>query len=162
MPCDNRDIIEVDPSSSHVVVLKRNRIFYFKALWPDGTVAVSVEDIVDILKAIEKDVVTVKTEDLARSALGVLTTLERRAWYCARHQLETSSVHNREALDIVDSALFVLALDEFVPQDMHQAAANMLHGTYKWEKNEDMIDFQVREWSEIVNMKEKEEHGFCC
>jgi len=36
---------------------------------------------------------------------------------------------NRFNLQVIDSALFVLVLDQYKPKDIHYAAANMLHGT---------------------------------
>ena len=36
---------------------------------------------------------------------------------------------NRFNLQVIDSALFVLVLDQYSPKDIHHAAANMLHGT---------------------------------
>ena len=35
---------------------------------------------------------------------------------------------NKTAIRVIDSALFVLVLDDFTPPDIHAAAANMLHG----------------------------------
>lgn len=46
----------------------------------------------------------------------------------ARHDL-CSHESNVNALHIIDSALFVLVLDDFVPANINEAAANVLHGT---------------------------------
>jgi carnitine O-acetyltransferase len=59
----------------------------------------------------------------------VLTSLPRSEWADARQELLESSRKNAAALHIIDSALFVLVLDDFIPEDVHSAAANMLHGT---------------------------------
>lgn len=40
-------------------------------------------------------------------------------------------------------ALFVLVLDNFEPKDIHEAAANMLHGTYNLRTEDNLIDYQV-------------------
>lgn len=34
-------------------------------------------------------------------------------------------------------------LDNFEPKDIHEAAANMLHGTYDLKMEDDLIDYQV-------------------
>ena len=47
-----------------------------------------------------------------------------------RANLVKDSPSNGTTLDIIDSALFVLVLDEFAPKDINEAAANCLHGTY--------------------------------
>ena len=73
----------------------------------------------------------------------VLTTLPRREWATTRNHIISSSENNRTALEVVDGALFVLVLDNFEPKDIHEAAANMLHGTYDLKMEDDLIDYQV-------------------
>ena len=131
VPKQDRDVVEVVHDSSHIVVLAKNQFYYFTALWPDGTVAVSEADIKEILTAILHDADKMDQEMSIKQALGVLTTQPRKKWAKLRENLVQSSPHNAEALEIVDSALFVLALDDYAPKDVHEGIANMLHGTYK-------------------------------
>ena len=133
----------VSPESTHVVVLENNQMYFFQALWPDGAVAVNEEDIFDILTAIKADASKVAPEISSKNALGVLTTLPRREWATARDILVSHSTQNATALDIVDGALFVLNIDDCVPQDIHEAAANMLHGTYNLRSQDNLIDYQA-------------------
>jgi carnitine O-acetyltransferase len=122
-----------------------NQLFYFQALWPqDGDVAVDEGDIGDILQAISihahklhnhisssEDSKTT-TSDKSLSALGVLTSLGRKQWAKAREEMIAfSPTKNTEGFKIVDSALFVLVLDDYIPKNKHEAAANMLHGSYE-------------------------------
>ena len=140
---NDKDTVAVNPDSTHVVVLKNNQIYFFQALWPDGKVAVSEEDIYDILIAIKADATKLKPEVTSRNALGVLTTLPRREWAAARNTIQKYSAHNATALDIVDGAVFVLNIDDVVPKDISEAAANMLHGTYNLRSEDNLIDYQV-------------------
>ena len=143
---DSKDTVAVNPESTHVVVLENNQMYFFQALNPDGTVAVNEEDILEILTAIKADASNVAPEVSSKNALGVLTTLPRREWAEARDVLVSHSVHNHTALEIVDGALFVLVIDDISPKDIHEAAANMLHGTYKLANigsGDDLIDYQV-------------------
>jgi carnitine O-acetyltransferase len=113
-----------------VVVLCKNQFYYFPALWPDsGHVAVDENDIRDILKAIETHASQSSQEESSKSAIGVFTSLSRSEWAQARFDLIKSSPKNATALHIIDSALFILVLDDFTPPTLHAAAANMLHGT---------------------------------
>ena len=142
IPSEDRDEVEVDLESDHVVVLYRNQFYYFRALWPRNgqglvTVAVSETDIAEILQSIVNDG---KKKDWAESieeAIGVLTTLPRNEWAKARYQLVHSSESNKSALEVIDSALFVLVLDDFHPDSVHDAAANMLHGTHVMKEMKD-------------------------
>lgn len=138
-----KDTVAVNPDSSHVVVLENNQMYFFQALWPDGTVAVNEEDIFDILIAIKADASKAAPEVTCRNSLGVLTTLPRREWAVARDVMISHSTHNATALDVVDGALFVLVIDDVIPKTIHEAAANMLHGTYNLRSKDDLIDYQA-------------------
>jgi carnitine O-acetyltransferase len=130
------DDIDVYPHSSHVVVMSRNQLYYFQAMWPDGFVAVDEEDIVEILHAIDKNSRQANPAETARKSLGVLTSLGRRQW--AKLRAEISGIGNNEQyLTIVDSGLFVLVLDDVIPKSVDEAASNMLHGTYQIENSGD-------------------------
>lgn len=74
----------------------------------------------------------------------MLTTLPRREWANARDHIISNSEHNKAALEIIDAALFVLVIDDVTPTDIHEAASNMLHGTYNLRSEENLIDYQVR------------------
>ena len=50
---------------------------------------------------------------------------------------------NEGSLEIVDSALFVLVLDDYIPKDRHDAAENMLHGSYELGQTPDSDDYQA-------------------
>eukprot|EP01082_Thalassiosira_pseudonana_P009785 g8710.t1 g8710 contig33:39417-42177(-) len=118
---ENKDTVAVNPDSTHVVVLDNNQMYFFQALWPDGTVAVNEEDILQILLAIRADASKVAPEVSSRNALGT-------------------------ALDIVDGALFILVIDDMTPKDIHEAAANMLHGTYNLRSEDNLnnlVDYQA-------------------
>ena len=87
-----KDTVAVNPDSSHVVVLENNQMYFFQALWPDGTVAVNEEDIFDILVAIKADASKAAPEVTCRNSLGVLTTLPRREWAAARDVMRMTAL----------------------------------------------------------------------
>ncbi len=139
-----RDTVEVDPESSHVVVLQNNQMYFFQALnMADGSVCLNEQDIYEILTAIKTDATQLPPDITSRNSLGVLTTLPRKEWAAARNLLVATSQHNDTALDVVDGALFVLVIDDVTPKDIHEAAANMLHGTYDLRSRDDLIDYQA-------------------
>jgi len=79
------------------------------------------------------------------ASVGVLTTIHRSSWAETRAALvHHSPEHNEGVLRIIDSALFVLALDDYTPENIHDAASNCLHGSYKLaeKKNQDGNDYQ--------------------
>ena len=116
-------------SKLQVLVLCKNQFYYFPALWPDTmSVAVNETDILEILQAIEKHASETDPETASKEAIGVLTSLPRSEWSQIRAELSLSE-ENQKSLHVIDSALFVLVLDDFTAPDIHKAAANMLHGT---------------------------------
>jgi carnitine O-acetyltransferase len=143
---DTKDSVEVYPDSTHLAVLCRNQMFYFQALWPDGTVAVDETDIADILQAIHKNAREASLVHTSKHALGVLTSLPRNKWAVARDELASFSSQNADALRIIDSALFVLVLDEYMPTSANETAANMLHGTYKVNDADEQIGTCCNRW----------------
>jgi carnitine O-acetyltransferase len=119
-----------------VVVLCRNQFYYFTVLWPDtGHVAVDEADILDILAAIKAHASQIDQEEASRSALGVFTSLPRSRWADARRELSKLET-NKKALRVIDSALFVLVLDDYETPNVDAAAANMLHGTNQLAKDD--------------------------
>jgi carnitine O-acetyltransferase len=125
-------------------------LYYFQALWPDGDVAVDEGDLCDILEAIhthahkhgkdddedDDDGESMDDDDRkylsSLNAVGILTSLSRNEWALVRDEIVGYSPRkNSESLTIVDSALFILVLDDFIPSNKHAAAANMLHGSYE-------------------------------
>jgi carnitine O-acetyltransferase len=162
---NSKDTIAVYDQTNHVAVMCCNQLYYFQALWPDGDIAVDEGDLCDILEAIhahahkhgkdDDDDGTMDEDDRqylsSLSAVGVLTSLSRSEWAIVREEMIADSpIKNSESFTIVDSALFVLVLDDYVPPNKNAAAANMLHGSYELsqrkmpEKTGDRKSFQSR------------------
>ena len=143
---EESDIVVVDEESAHVIVMFRNQIYHFKALSSKKSkddevkVAVNEADIAHILHSIVKDGKKIPKAASIDKAIGVLTTLPRSSWARARNRLTKLSQANKKNFEIINSALFVLALDEFVPTNVHEAAANMLHGTHSMVSCDDDDD----------------------
>jgi carnitine O-acetyltransferase len=146
----SKDTIAVYDKTNHVAVMCCNQLYYFQALWPDGDVAVDEGDLCDILEAVHThahkhgrdDDDDDRTDGLlddddwkylsSLNAVGILTSLSRNQWATVRDEIIGYSPRkNSESLTIVDSALFILVLDDYVPPNKHAAAANMLHGSYE-------------------------------
>ena len=123
-----------------VVVLYQNQFYYFFALWPDddaghtspkqGTVAVNEADIYDILLAIQTHATcSTDSNENSSNGIGVFTSLPRSQWAVIRQEIcDCNEAINIPTLRMIDSALFILVLDDYIPTTIHTAAANMLHG----------------------------------
>jgi carnitine O-acetyltransferase len=85
------------------------------------------------LKAIVKDADTTPAHAVAASALGILTTESRKIWSHLRTELQKSNRNNANSLAVVESALFVVCLDDYEPEDVGDICGNFLCGSYRLE-----------------------------
>mmetsp|Transcript_14156 Transcript_14156/g.33908 ORF Transcript_14156/g.33908 Transcript_14156/m.33908 type:complete len:795 (+) Transcript_14156:299-2683(+) len=123
------DDVHVYSESTHIVVLCKNQFYYFPVMWPDSyELALDEHDIRDMLAAIQKHAESLSPKATSKTGIGAFTALPRSKWAATREEMCLFEV-NEKSLSVIDSALFVLVLDDFTPQDIHSCAANMLHGT---------------------------------
>ena len=82
------------------------------------------------LQAIVADADKLPTSEVARNALGVLTTENRKVWSGLRSTLSRDR-RNAACLRVIDHALFVVCLDDAAPGDLVELCGNFLCGTYR-------------------------------
>ncbi|KAM0094482.1 carnitine O-acetyltransferase yat1 [Aspergillus fumigatus] len=130
LPTDNGCIISQDPHAKHIVVLCRGQFYWFDVLDDNNDLIMSEKDIAVNLQVIIGDAEQTPVQEAAKGALGVLSTENRKVWSGLRDILtKDEGSNNSECLNIVDTALFVLCLDDTEPENTSQLCANMLCGT---------------------------------
>ena len=107
---------------------KCNRFYFFDCLTHEGYVGITQEEISANLTNIIRDAAGVSKEVRADVAVGALTAEERSKWYEARQHMMKIDPENIQILNMIDSALFVVCLDDVSPETESKVAANMLHG----------------------------------
>ena len=130
IPTNECDRIESDETATHVVVIRQGQFYYFDALWPTGEVAISQIDLARNFQAIIQDAAECDPVSSAMRAVGVLTAASRDQWAKTRTSMMAFSKKNEEVFKIIDTALFVVCLDDCSPESIDDRAANMLHGSY--------------------------------
>ena len=130
LPSESGCMMNTDHESRHIVVLCRGQFYWFDVLKDNYDVGINEKELVANLKAIKQDASDVPIVEVAKSAVGILSTENRRIWADLREILEKSSENNKDALRVLDSALFVVCLDEVSPASSDELATNMLCGTY--------------------------------
>jgi len=122
-----KDRIFYDPSAKHLVVLRKGHFYAFDVLDANDSIR-SPKEIAACLKAILED-----DRPPNRHPVGILTSSERDQWARARsHLVETG---NREILQKIDSAVFIMILDdETIGTDYNKLIRTYLHadGTNRW------------------------------
>jgi carnitine O-acetyltransferase len=119
------------PSTArHIVVFFRGNAFRMDVLGPSGRPH-TLEELVAGLEAVREEGAA---RAAAGTAVGQLTTKARADWADSRQRLLTLDPANAEALDVVETALFCLCLDDLTPKDDHHACDQLLHGdsTNRW------------------------------
>ncbi|XP_037532221.1 peroxisomal carnitine O-octanoyltransferase [Nematolebias whitei] len=97
------------PCPSHVVVMCRGRIFTFDALFA-GRILTPPEILRQLSYVKERC-----DREPEGDGLSALTSEERTRWAKAREHLISIDPHNNTILEIIQSSLFVLSLDETKP-----------------------------------------------
>ena len=115
--------------SRHVVVLRRGQMYWFDCLDEKHRPLLTERALLGNLQAICKDADQVDKHDIASSAIGVLSTENRRVWSAHRDTLNSDS-HNQQCLEVLDTALFVVCMDDSEPENPAELCNNMLCGTY--------------------------------
>lgn len=132
IPMSNECRQEFFPESRHIVVLRRGQFYWFDVMDEEHRPLLTERALVATLKSIIRDSDALPTEKVSREAVGVLSTEQRRTWFRLRTHLEEDP-QNLVFLHIIDSALFVLCLDDCEFQNASELTNNMLCGTYKLE-----------------------------
>ncbi|KAI9720490.1 MAG: hypothetical protein M1828_005661 [Chrysothrix sp. TS-e1954] len=135
IPTENGCQIAQDPTSKHVVVLCRGQFYWFDALDDNSDLVMTEHDVVKNLEAISNDAGQTSITDAAKSAIGVLSTENRKIWSHLRDVLSRDEGSNNfDCLNIVDSSLFIVCLDYTEPKTSADLCTNMLCGTSQIER----------------------------
>lgn len=79
--------------------------------------------------ALARNVIDRNSSQVARTAIGVLSTENRKTWSRLRASLSNDR-NNASCLNIVDDALFIVCLDDTSPANLAELCSNFLCGTY--------------------------------
>lgn len=131
VPTDKGCRMEVHSDSRHIVVIRRGQFYWFDVLDNKDRPILNDREIFTNLKAIVKDADTTPVHSVAANALGILTTESRKIWSHLRTELQKSNRNNANSLAVVESALFVVCLDDYEPEDIGELCGNFLCGSYR-------------------------------
>lgn len=130
LPTDNGCVISQDPNAKHVVIMCRGQFYWFDVLDDNSDLIMTERDISLNLQVIVDDAAQTPIQEAAKGALGVLSTENRKVWSGLRDIMtKDAASNNAECLNIVDTALFVLCLDDTEPSNTGELCANMLCGS---------------------------------
>ncbi|TMW63356.1 hypothetical protein Poli38472_002297 [Pythium oligandrum] len=125
VPQKDRDVLESYPRSNHIVVLKGKQFYQLDVLSPDGKQLLSQSSLEQRLNEILNYSDKPEHDDVD---LSMLSAENRDTWAQIRDELIAHHPVNEHSLRSIDSALFVLVLDERSSNDTVKRAELALHG----------------------------------
>ncbi|ETV95542.1 hypothetical protein H310_10986 [Aphanomyces invadans] len=127
IPGEDCDEIEVyEHNQRHIVILRNNCMWVLDVLDEQGN-SLALPDLVNAFEAVRAEATGLF--DLERyPPVSVLTSENRTNWAKARTYLIQLDARNKQSLEIIQKALFVVALDETSPANSEQVAQNCLLG----------------------------------
>ena len=153
LPGKDVDSLEYYASTSrHVVVQTKGGLFHrVNILTEDGTQALSISTIETALNQVVHDSKAKTTNEQKHiPGVGILTSLERPAWFEARQELissDNAARTNAKSLQTIDSALLMVALDDLDTSDVTTYCQSGLHGVDQqtrsdrwWDKMQLIVD----------------------
>ncbi|EKM83245.1 hypothetical protein AGABI1DRAFT_111693 [Agaricus bisporus var. burnettii JB137-S8] len=135
IPTDRGCRMEVYPDSKHIVVLRRGQFYWFDVLDEDNLPLMTEREILRNLQAIVSDADNLQPSEVARKAIGVLSTENRKVWSGLRKLLQQDR-NNAGCLQMIDRALFIVCLDDTTPENLADLCSNFLCGTYNLQGGE--------------------------
>ncbi|KAJ7490953.1 acyltransferase ChoActase/COT/CPT [Mycena latifolia] len=129
IPTERGCKMRVNPDSRHIVVMRRGQFYWFDVLDEENRPVLTEREVIRNLQAIVTDADKTHRSEVARGAIGVLSTENRKEWSRLRATLSTDK-NNASCLEIVDNALFIVCLDDAAPGDLAELCSNFLCGTY--------------------------------
>ncbi|KAF8523590.1 acyltransferase ChoActase/COT/CPT [Gautieria morchelliformis] len=129
VPTDRGCKMEIETNSRHIAIIRRGQFYYFDVLDSENRPVLTERDILRNLQAIIADADTIPVNEVARQAVGVLSTENRKVWSHHREVIQRDR-HNADCLRIVDTSLFVVCLDDAAPDNLAELSSTFLCGTY--------------------------------
>eukprot|EP00753_Platysulcus_tardus_P015050 PLAT4745.2.p1 GENE.PLAT4745.2~~PLAT4745.2.p1 ORF type:complete len:641 (+),score=216.95 PLAT4745.2:280-2202(+) len=130
VPGRSRDELRTAADSRHIIIACRNQFYKLDVLSPDGQQLLSDAAARAALQACLDDSAAVAADEAASSAVGVLTSLPRADWAELRAALCELHADNAAAVSAIESALFLICLDDDAPADTLSATRVLLHGSH--------------------------------
>jgi len=148
IPRRGKDEFKITPYKNHIAVLYKGNIFALDVIDDSGEMRCFSEVEGDLKHIIAKGESSVDEE------IGIFTTMDRDEWAEARESLLQIDKRNKECIEKIDSAIFVLCLDDKSMETLEDASNMLLHGNGRNRWFDKSLQFIVTENGKIgINME---------
>lgn len=135
--------------SNHIVVVANNQFYYLKVLSEEQEIYFNDYDLSIILQEIINDLNQFDQIESINNAIGSLTTQNYNHWKLGRAELMKSNNRN---LQLIDDALFMVALDSNSPVSDEDKTLCISHGTSKLLENNIQIGTCTSRWYDKLQL----------
>ncbi|ORX90672.1 acyltransferase ChoActase/COT/CPT [Basidiobolus meristosporus CBS 931.73] len=112
-------------TNNHLAVARKGQFYIFDTVRPDGT-QLTADDIMSQLSSI-----IALADQSDDPAFGILTTTDRDRWAENRKMIIEAHPSNKETLHKLETAMFLLSLEDYSPSTAEEFARSCWHGTGK-------------------------------
>lgn len=127
IPTQTGCVMQTSSSSHHLVVLSKSQFYWFDVLDKNNELILSDDELAINFQSILNDSMNSTSSEVAKNSFGVLTTENRKIWANLRASLINDEV-NFKNVNIIDSALFIVVLDDIEIESLDDLSKNMLCG----------------------------------
>lgn len=147
MPRAGEDTVEYfGEEQKHVVFIRNGQFYQFNVLDQQGNIK-PAQDIYNFVQNLSE------YTELDDQSITPFSALDRDTWTSVRAKLENLTERNRKHLHAIDSALFVVCLDdesyeekENLKSNLNRRSLGFLHGSYKPEYVNEQPTLSVNRW----------------
>ncbi|KAK9717854.1 Carnitine O-acetyltransferase mitochondrial [Basidiobolus ranarum] len=125
-------------TNNHLAVVRKGQFFIVDTVRPDGT-QLTANDIMSQLASI-----IALTDESEESSFGILTTTNRDLWTENRKMIVEAHPSNKETLHRLETAMFLVSLEDYAPSTEEEFSRACWHGTGKnryYDKNFQILVF---------------------
>uniref|UniRef100_A0A2C9JQV6 Choline/carnitine acyltransferase domain-containing protein n=1 Tax=Biomphalaria glabrata TaxID=6526 RepID=A0A2C9JQV6_BIOGL len=122
IPRSEKDELFTDTNAKHILVMRNGHFYVFDMLDKEGNI-IPENEVLSHLKFILENQISPP-----EFPVSALTTENRDIWTRARIQLINADPRNENKLRIIESAIFVLCLDDDQPKDPNDLSRKFLYG----------------------------------
>ena len=152
VPAEDGGRIRHNPDSKHIIVLCRGQLYSLDVLDVKISHIFGEQELSRGLQSILDDAAATPIDKGSKTAIGLLTTGNQKAWSRCRMTLIHGGLENGRNFGVVDSALFALCLDDNSPEAAADVCKNMICGTNIIEKSGAQVGTCINRWYDKLSI----------